>query len=369
MNWIKDKIKRFYKLVIGLLIPVALAAPLALPPEDTIYRFAWKEAYNYISCHNDYQCNKNVYLKDLAERPELFTNTQEIAGENGTFTYLKWIEFNASTTRQALEMVRKDPTNAVMDLEAKTIYETWYTKYDYGKVKKELDNPTASLPSKILAFFFPVVFAAGPTHSFETCSTGDLTDCGGGSGWVTADWGVSGCDIGVFDVVSTPVKDGSRGIGITSNGGFACDRDFTAITDDTIVTVFARAAQSTNDLVVQTTTTTSAIERCLVGGFTSIRCANNLTLDSIVSFSIDTWYKIDVKVTSFVGKTWQVQIDDGGFSADKTFYNNNAATQIDRYFIEESGTSKLFYVDELGGIAAVADVNLYESGSFFNLTE
>ena len=135
MNWKKEKLKRFKKWIIAAFgISTALAAPLALPPEDTTYRIEWKEAFNYISCQNNYECNKVLFLENSAKHPDYYKTAQEIPGANGAYTYLLWKEYPASTTQQAIDKIHLNE-RPIAKLKAKTIYETWYEKYDFGKIK------------------------------------------------------------------------------------------------------------------------------------------------------------------------------------------------------------------------------------------
>ena len=132
----KEKLKKFKRWIIGIFIGTAMAAaPLVMPPEDTTYRVEWKEAFNYISCLNDYICNKNIFLENAAKHPDYYKTAQEIVGAEGAYTYLLWTEYSASTTEQAIDKINLNERQ-IAKLKAKTIYETWYEKYDFGKIEK-----------------------------------------------------------------------------------------------------------------------------------------------------------------------------------------------------------------------------------------
>ena len=129
MNWIKDKIKRFYKLVIGLLIPVALAAPLALPPEDTTYRLEWRESF----------LNQKHFSEAIVIAPDRYASYEILPAEPNYQPPMVLIrvrkEYPALTTEEAL---KKETLNerSIGSLKALTIYGTYYEKYEAGTIKK-----------------------------------------------------------------------------------------------------------------------------------------------------------------------------------------------------------------------------------------
>lgn len=363
MSWIKEKFKRFKKWILGIFIPVALAAPLGvLPPEDTTYRIEWKMSMNRINCKNDYQCNKDAFTESLAKYPDAYSGYKEISGETGTYSFVLSKDFNASTTQQALNEAKKEiklwPS---MGLQAKTLLGNFVTKYDYTKVDNAIKGEPITLKEKVFAFF-AIKSAYAIDDDFESCSTGDLDGCNGGTGWSEA-WGaVTGCLGGdKFTVVSTPVFAGSRAMKWNSvDGGVGsgdCVRAFTAIsTNDSTVTWEHRTAQTNAALnwYFRDDADNVVVYGRISHNTNDIYSINNATLDSVGTYVVDTWYTHDIKITSFANKTYQFQLDGGGYSADKTFEGNDASANIENFFttVASGGEDKFVFFDDFGPVAA-----------------
>ena len=78
---------------------------------------------------------------------------------------------------------------------------------------------------------------------------------------------------------------------------------------------------------------------------------NNLTSVNYADYEATHWYKVELKVTSFAGKTWQVAFDGGAFSGNYTFFNNTAASDVDNFYTDSAnnvGNANTFYIDDIG---------------------
>ena len=102
--------------------------------------------------------------------------------------------------------------------------------------------------------------------------------------------------------------------------------------------------------VWRTATIATNIVYILLNDNGQISAYNNLVVDNLQAYSANIWYKLDIKITSFTNKTYQVRVDDGSWSADKTFYNNNAAANLDGLFITQGGTGAKYW-DTIGPAA------------------
>lgn len=352
---IKEKIKKYWKHITGLIIGTALAAPLALPPENTTYRLEWKEAYDMISCKEDYVCNKNAYLTAFAKNPEYFAQTEEIAGRQGTYTLLFWKEFPASTTIQALDslVASRAGDNLAAGLKMKTLYGTWYESYPretFHSTFKDYEKgirPVTGITGKLFAFLFNSAYSAVPIDSLESCAVTDLASCNGGTNWSGA-WGnVDACNTTDFVVVSTPVQGGSRAAKHNYSADVACTRGFTAeSTNDVVFTFYIRQDGTTGSRTMAYNKTGSAAA-AMRNSSTNLQALNIGTWDTVATFAADTWYQIDIKITSFTSYTWQIQIDGGGYSANKGFNTNN--TSVDDFGqIGTGAAGGNFYWDTIG---------------------
>ena len=102
---------------------------------------------------------------------------------------------------------------------------------------------------------------------------------------------------------------------------------------------------------------------------------NNATNDSLGAYTGGVWYRWSIKVTSFASKTYQVSVADcsvdcsaDSFSANKTFRDNLAESDLGELFLYDNTAGHNVYFDDIGPAAPVVDEpNLYESGSFFHL--
>ena len=78
MKYLKEKIFKFKKWLIGFLIPIAIAVPLAaLPPDTTEYRFVLSRANDYFDCssfsENERElCNKKKAEENFIKYPEYY---------------------------------------------------------------------------------------------------------------------------------------------------------------------------------------------------------------------------------------------------------------------------------------------------------
>ena len=222
--------------------------------------------------------------------------------------------------------------------------------------------------SIIVLLFLPLLaLAAVPVDNFDSYATGNLDGLNGGTSWSEA-WGdTTGICSTWYDVVSTPVQGGTRAAHTATSGG-ECGRGFTAdSTENQAYGLYLRAASTASGLVSVWQTGATGIARIVLTTGGQIAVINNLTADNLQAYSADTWYKVDIRITSFAGKTFQARVDDGSWTADKTFYNNNAATSLSLFW--SSGQSTVdSYFDTIGPpAAAAADDIQYESGSFFQL--
>lgn len=167
---------------------------------------------------------------------------------------------------------------------------------------------------------------AFPNDDFESYATGDLNTLNGGTGWSEA-WGATnGCNV-AFDVVSTPVQNpptGTRAVGITSGSDVTCFRKFTAnTTANQEVSFYTRSNSTTLHTLTWFYGNTGQAQLLYYMRSNGQHSSYvNTTLTDLGAYSVDTFYRIRIKVVAYSPtETYQIQIEAGGYSADKAMYD------------------------------------------------
>ena len=366
-----EKFKRFYKWTIGLLIPVAFAAPLALPLEDTIYKIEWKQRF----------VNEQNFIETIARRPDMYEHYSVVDNPKEGYEIILWREFAASTTEEAVSKARDIEKTRYLfsNLEAKTIYGTYYEKYLTGGLE---ENHKQKIDSEnifgFLSFFPKIALAGFPTDDLESYGDGtDLDGGNGGTGWTEA-WGdTTACHVDI-NTLSTPTLAGTRTAGGTNVTNAAlCVRGFTANTTDNAA--FSFIVRQTNvalsnrflDFRPLQNTTLELLFALYEDG--NINVTDDTVFVSQGVYTGDTNYTLTFEM-DYTNEQYRVKINSGSFSSWYKMYSygSNVFTQTNNYrFLYNSSPQETdAWFDDFKDATAVATgAELYESGSFFQLLQ
>ena len=374
MKYLKEKIFKFKKWLIGFLIPIAIAVPLAaLPPDTTEYRFVLSRANDYFDCssfsENERElCNKKKAEENFIKYPEYYKDYFENKSKgDGRYYYTTRKNIGTATLEEAKNILKQNKQELVgSSIEAKSLLGNFVEIYPAGEVQKEADGFLIATNNqkriaRLTSLIFNKVYATFPSDDFEDYSTGDLSGQNFGTGWSGA-WGATTCNVS-YDIQTTTVQAGLQAIGSTGSAG--CDRNFTAnSTDGQVMSYYANNGQTNLQLdfyVRQIGVGIQLVMQLTETG--NIAVYDNLTQTTIQAYNANQWYQIEHEAT-YTGETHRVRIDGGSWSSVYNMYNYTvlAHTQSDRVEFQQS-SSNVFRFDTMTDNTPAAATASWDSGA------
>ena len=76
------------------------------------YKIQWKERFDHIVCHGDYECNRQAFLKCVSEYPDFYKgytiiDPADSSYESG-YEFISWRFIEATNDNDAIQKVLKD---------------------------------------------------------------------------------------------------------------------------------------------------------------------------------------------------------------------------------------------------------------------